>query len=81
MSSNWSLKNKNTSLSVIKKQCIFSSLTMYLKYLSFITLLLFDYCSSVVKAFAHGAMDCRIDPSWGGPIELFLVPTSAPRLV
>ena len=23
----------------------------------------------------------RIDPSWGGPIELFLVPASAPRLV
>ena len=38
-------------------------------------------CSSVVKAFAHGAMGRRIDPSWGGPIELFLVPASAPRLV
>ena len=23
----------------------------------------------------------RIDPSWGGPIELFLVPASAPRMV
>ena len=23
-------------------------------------------------------MDHRIDPSWGGPIELFLVPASAP---
>ena len=22
-----------------------------------------------------------IDPSWGGPIELFLIPASAPRLV
>ena len=30
---------------------------------------------------AHGAMSRRIDPSWGGPIELFLVPASAPRLV
>ena len=38
-------------------------------------------CSSVVRAFAHGAMGQRIDPSWGGPIELFLVPASAPRLV
>ena len=38
-------------------------------------------CSSVVRAFAHGAIDRRIDPSWGGPIELFLVPASAPRLV
>ena len=37
--------------------------------------------SSVVRAFAHGAMGRRIDPSWGGPIELFLVPASAPRLV
>ena len=38
-------------------------------------------CSSVVRAFAHGAMGRWIDPSWGGPIELFLVPASAPRLV
>ena len=38
-------------------------------------------CSSVVRAFAHGAMGRRIDPSWGGPIKLFLVPASAPRLV
>ena len=35
-------------------------------------------CCSVVRAFAHGAMGRRIDPSWGGPIELFLVPASAP---
>ena len=33
-------------------------------------------CSSVVRAFAHGAMGRRIDPSWGGPIELFLVPAT-----
>ena len=38
-------------------------------------------CSSVVRAFAHGAMGRRIDPSWGGPIDLFLVPASDPRLV
>ena len=25
----------------------------------------------VVRAFAHGAMGRRIDPLWGGPIELF----------
>ena len=31
-------------------------------------------CSSVVRGFAHGAMGRRIDPSWGGPIELFLIP-------
>ena len=28
----------------------------------------------MVRAFAHGAMGCQIDPSWDGPIELFLVP-------
>ena len=38
-------------------------------------------CSSVVRAFAHGAMGRRIDPPWGGPIELFLVPASDPQLV
>ena len=37
--------------------------------------------SSVVRTFTHGAMDRRINPSWGGPIELFLVPASAPRRV
>ena len=26
-------------------------------------------------------MGRRIDPSWGGPFELFLVPASDPRLV
>ena len=31
-------------------------------------------CSSVVRVFAHGV----IDPSWSGPIELFLIPASAP---
>ena len=35
----------------------------------------------MVKAFAHGVMGRRIDPSWGGPIELFLVLASAPTLV
>ena len=29
-------------------------------------------CSSVVRAFTHGAMGHRIDPSWGGSIELSL---------
>ena len=35
----------------------------------------------MVRVFAHGAMGRRIDPSWGGPIELFLVPASAPKVV
>ena len=34
----------------------------------------------MVRAFAHGAMGRRIDLSLGGPIELFLVSVSAPRL-
>ena len=34
----------------------------------------------MVRAFTHGAMGRRIDPSWGGPIDQFLVPASAPRL-
>ena len=38
-------------------------------------------CSSMVRAFAHGAMGRRIDPSWSVPIELFLVPASVPQLV
>ena len=37
--------------------------------------------STGYPAFAHGAVGRRIDPSWGGPIELFLIPASAPRLV
>ena len=28
----------------------------------------------MVRAFAHGAMGRRIDPSCCGPIELFIVP-------
>ena len=28
--------------------------------------------------YVHGAMGHRIDPSWGGPIKLFLIPASAP---
>ena len=35
----------------------------------------------MLRAFAHGAMGRQIDPSWGGPIELFLIPASAPQLV
>ena len=35
---------------------------------------------SVTWDVARGAMGRRFDPSWGGTIELFLVPASAPRL-
>ena len=27
----------------------------------------------MVRTLTHGVMGCRINPSWGGPIELFLV--------
>ena len=37
--------------------------------------------NSIVRAFAHGAMGRRIDPSCGGSIELVLIPASAPQLV
>ena len=40
-----------------------------------------SFIMSVVRVFAHGAMSRRIDTSWGGPIELFLIPASAQRLV
>ena len=33
----------------------------------------------MVREFALSVMGRRIDPSWGGPIELFLVPARAPR--
>ena len=36
---------------------------------------------SVWPLIHAGAMGRRIDPSWGGPIELFLISVSAPRLV
>ena len=31
----------------------------------------------MLRAFAHGAMGHRIDPSWGEPTELYLVSASA----
>ena len=41
----------------------------------------FGFCfASAERVFAHGAMGRRIDPSLGGPIELFLVPASASRM-
>ena len=30
------------------------------------------------KSVRHSAMGHRIDPSWGGLIELFLIPASVP---
>ena len=44
----------------------------------FVTLV---FVCPMVRAVAHGAMGRQIDPSWGEPTELFLVPASAPRLM
>ena len=53
-----------------------------------ITLLFTKACNSVNLIDAllwnsntHGAMGHRIDPLCGEPIEVFLVPASAPQLV
>ena len=43
-----------------------------------VSLNIHSFIRFVVKAFAHGSMGSRIDPSWAGPI---LIPASAPRLV
>ena len=46
-----------------------------------IALFLVSFLFSLLVTFAHGAMGRLIDPSLGEPIELFLIPASAPRLV
>ena len=49
------------------------------RFTLFVNRLISVRASVVVRAFAHRAMGRRIDPSWGGPNELFFVPASAPR--
>ena len=55
-------------------------LVFFVGFFVFVFITSFEYtgarCCSVVRAFAHGAMGRRIQPSWGGPIELFLVPAT-----
>ena len=72
------------------KNVRFRDMTLSMQEESFASLVLanFDDFSNttiketaVVRAFAHGAMGHWINPSWGGPMEIFLVPASAPRLV
>ena len=55
-----------------------------------ICLMLYNYIKNVFDCvikyniffiISDGVMGHRIDPSWGGRIELFLVPASAPQLV
>ena len=58
-----------------------SSKTLSLLVNSYFSTVFVARCSSVVRTIANGAMGRPIDPSWGGPIELFLVPASVPRLV
>ena len=60
---------------------IILSLTWLLSGVCSTGLWLHYFVRSVVRVFAHGAMGRRIDPSWGGPIELFLIPANVPRLV
>ena len=47
-------------------------LLFYYYSLNFIFLL---FGSSVVRVFVHFVMGRQIDPSWGGPIELYHVPS------
>ena len=54
-----------------KKKIMFHTILFYFKFSTVL--------APVVRAFAHGAMGRRIDPSWG--VELFLVQASALRLV
>ena len=84
-------KSKLFSFNLVKKstyQKLFDSIVMlhclhiYMyKYIHIYLHLFLAQCSSVVRAFAHGAINHQIDISWGGPIELFLIPASALRLV
>ena len=59
---------------------LFVCLFVYLFICVFVSLFVYLFIF-VVRMFSHGAMGRQIDPSWGGPIEIFLVPASAPRLV
>ena len=68
-------------LHMIIKEAIFSTVFLQIWVGSYVFVPLGARCSSVVRAFAHGAMGRRIDPSGGEPIELYLVPASAPQLV
>ena len=75
---------KRISLTLDSLSLSFVSLSLCLSHFSFISVSHLSQgarCSSVVRAFVHGAMGRRIDPSWGGPIEIFLIPASAPQLV
>ena len=38
----------------------------------------FSFIHSFINLIINGAMGHWIDPSWGEPIELFLIPASAP---
>ena len=61
-----------------KRKSVLEITKMYYYYIIIIIIIIIII--SVVRAFAHGAMGRRIDPSWSGPTELFLVPASSPRL-
>ena len=52
------------------------AVSLYITFEIFNTLCYFG--SKMVRAFSLGMMGHRIDPSWGGPIELLLAPASDP---
>ena len=56
-------------------------LFLMLLLVSGLNVLLLLLLLGIIIIVLFGAMGHRIDPSWCGPIELFLVPASAPRLV
>ena len=77
----FSITFNNCDANVTIDKSVYHFVSIILVFIHMILTQMGARCSSVVRAFAHGAMGHRIDPSWGGPIELFLVPASAPRLV
>ena len=68
-------------------RCCGNLMSVSVKWVSSLPFYVFSYfilfqgakCSSVARAFTHGAMGLRIDPSWWTHCA-FIVPASAPQL-
>ena len=62
---------------------MFKMVCMKTKYCSQVDVIIVMAVINVLILIYRGAgsswIDRRIDPSWGGPIELFLIPASAPQ--
>ena len=61
----------NPSYAEIKDVCAAAGLTLGVEVRFYLSHFWGARCSSVVRAFARGAMGRQIDPSWGEPTELF----------